>query len=108
MGMAAPIYYTADMVRALPEDRNRYEVVYGELVVTPAPRPWRADRRRQHSGSDDAQAQEPRGGGHPGGRCTSTLKLLLDYRPGWYAGSRCSTWAGNTLGRAIHPRPVGS
>ena len=38
--MAAPIYYTADMVRALPEDGNRYEVVYGELVVTPAPRPW--------------------------------------------------------------------
>jgi Uma2 family endonuclease len=40
MGMAAPIYYTADMVRALPEDRNRYEVVYGELLVTPAPRLW--------------------------------------------------------------------
>lgn len=40
MGMAAPIYYTADMVRALPEDANRYEVAYGELLVTPAPRPW--------------------------------------------------------------------
>jgi Uma2 family endonuclease len=40
MGMAAPIYYTADMVRALPEDGNRYEVVYGELLVTPAPRMW--------------------------------------------------------------------
>lgn len=40
MGMAAPIYYTAAMVRALPEDGNRYEVVYGELIVTPAPRPW--------------------------------------------------------------------
>jgi Uma2 family endonuclease len=40
MRMAAPVYYTADMVRALPEDGNRYEVVYGELVVTPAPRPW--------------------------------------------------------------------
>jgi Uma2 family endonuclease len=40
MGMAAPIYFTADMVRALPEDGNRYEVVYGELLVTPAPRPW--------------------------------------------------------------------
>lgn len=40
MGMAVPIYYTADMVRALPEDGNRYEVVYGELLVTPAPRPW--------------------------------------------------------------------
>ena len=40
MGMAAPIYWTADMVRALPADRNRYEVVYGELLVTPSPRPW--------------------------------------------------------------------
>ena len=38
MGMAAPIYYTADMVRALPEDGNRYETVHGELLVTPAPR----------------------------------------------------------------------
>ncbi|HEY6059293.1 MAG TPA: Uma2 family endonuclease [Gemmatimonadales bacterium] len=38
--MAAPAYWTADMVRALPEDGNRYEVVYGELLVTPAPRPW--------------------------------------------------------------------
>jgi Uma2 family endonuclease len=40
MGMGAPIYYTADMVRAMPDDGNRYEVVYGELLVTPAPRPW--------------------------------------------------------------------
>src|SRR5207244_5580187 len=40
MGMVAPIYYTADMVRAMPDDGNRYEVVYGELLVTPAPRPW--------------------------------------------------------------------
>jgi len=40
MGMPAPIYWTADMVRALPDDGNRYEVVYGELLVTPAPRPW--------------------------------------------------------------------
>ncbi len=40
MGMAAPIYYTADMVRALPDDGNRHEVVHGELLVTPAPRPW--------------------------------------------------------------------
>jgi Uma2 family endonuclease len=40
MGMAAPVYYTAEMVRAMPDDGNRYEVVYGELLVTPAPRPW--------------------------------------------------------------------
>jgi Uma2 family endonuclease len=40
MGMAAPLYHTADMVRALPDDGNRYETVHGELLVTPAPRPW--------------------------------------------------------------------
>lgn len=40
MGMSAPLYYTADMVRAMPDDGNRYEVVYGELLVTPAPRLW--------------------------------------------------------------------
>jgi Uma2 family endonuclease len=34
----APEYYTADMVRALPEDGQRYECVHGELLVTPAPR----------------------------------------------------------------------
>jgi len=28
------------MVRALPDDGNRYEVVHGELLVTPAPRLW--------------------------------------------------------------------
>jgi len=39
MGMAAPVYYTADMVRALPDDGGRYETVHGELLVTPAPRP---------------------------------------------------------------------
>ncbi len=40
MGMAAPIYYSAEMVRALPDDGNRYETVHGELLVTPAPRAW--------------------------------------------------------------------
>jgi Uma2 family endonuclease len=40
MGMAAPTYYTAEMVRMLPDDGNRYEVVHGELLVTPAPRFW--------------------------------------------------------------------
>jgi Uma2 family endonuclease len=38
MGMAAPTYWTASMVRALPADGNKYELVYGELLVTPAPR----------------------------------------------------------------------
>ncbi|MEX1185530.1 MAG: Uma2 family endonuclease [Gemmatimonadaceae bacterium] len=39
MGMPAttPIRWTAEMVRALPSDRNRYEVVGGELYVTPSP-----------------------------------------------------------------------
>jgi Uma2 family endonuclease len=39
MGMPAPRYYTAEMVMALPRDGNRYEVVHGELLVSPAPRP---------------------------------------------------------------------
>ena len=38
MGMAAPAFYTAEMVRALPDDGSRYETVHGELLVTPAPR----------------------------------------------------------------------
>ena len=29
--------WTADMVRALPDDHNRYEVIDGELFVTPGP-----------------------------------------------------------------------
>ncbi len=38
MGMAVPVYYSADMVRALPDDGKRYETVHGELLVTPAPK----------------------------------------------------------------------
>lgn len=38
MGMPALAHdWTAEMVRAMPEDGNRYEVVDGELFVTPAP-----------------------------------------------------------------------
>lgn len=40
MGMAVPTYWTAEMVRALPDDGRQYETVYGELLVSPAPRPW--------------------------------------------------------------------
>ncbi len=29
--------WTVEMVRALPDDGNRYEVIDGELFVTPAP-----------------------------------------------------------------------
>ena len=38
MHMVAPRYWTADMVRALPDDGLRYETIHGELVVSPAPR----------------------------------------------------------------------
>lgn len=38
MSMPATLYHTADMVRALPDDGNRYETVHGELLVTPSPR----------------------------------------------------------------------
>jgi len=34
---AEPTEWTVEMVRALPNDGNRYEVVGGELFVTPAP-----------------------------------------------------------------------
>jgi Uma2 family endonuclease len=40
MGMPAQHYWTAAEVLALPDDGNRYEVVHGELLVTPAPRMW--------------------------------------------------------------------
>ena len=32
-----PIKWTADLVRSLPDDGNRYELVDGALLVTPAP-----------------------------------------------------------------------
>ena len=40
MGMPAlsePMYWTADLVRELPDDGNRYECIDGELLVTPSP-----------------------------------------------------------------------
>ena len=37
MAMPATTIWTADMVRALPDDGNRYEVIDGELFVTPSP-----------------------------------------------------------------------
>ena len=40
MGMPAPpTEWTADMVRALPDDGRRYELLNGELLVSPAPSP---------------------------------------------------------------------
>ena len=40
MPMPLSRYYSAEMVRNLPDDGNRYETVFGELLVTPAPRAW--------------------------------------------------------------------
>lgn len=38
MGMPQhTMLWTAEQVRAIPDDGNRYEVVDGELLVTPAP-----------------------------------------------------------------------
>jgi Uma2 family endonuclease len=39
MGMPAPssVEWTVEMVHALPDDGNRYEVIDGELLVSPAP-----------------------------------------------------------------------
>lgn len=31
------MYWTAEMVRAIPDDRNRYECIDGQLLVTPSP-----------------------------------------------------------------------
>lgn len=36
--VAAPQYWTAQMVRELPDDGMRYECVYGELLVSSSPR----------------------------------------------------------------------
>jgi len=41
MAMPATIRrWTKELVQALPNDGNRYELVAGELLVTPAPAPW--------------------------------------------------------------------
>lgn len=38
MPVALDRYYTRDEVLAFPDDGNRYELVHGELLVSPAPR----------------------------------------------------------------------
>jgi Uma2 family endonuclease len=60
--MAVPLYYTAEMVRALPEDGNRYELVHGELLVTPAPRLWHQALVRRLVVALDAYLKQHRGG----------------------------------------------
>jgi Uma2 family endonuclease len=37
MPLQKPSEWTAEMARALPDDGNRYEVIDGELLVTPSP-----------------------------------------------------------------------
>ena len=39
MSMPLATYFSAEDVRALPDDGKRYETVHGELLVTPAPQP---------------------------------------------------------------------
>jgi Uma2 family endonuclease len=38
--MDNPTFHTAEMVRAIPDDRKRYETVHGELLVTTTQSPW--------------------------------------------------------------------
>ena len=38
MPAPAQTYYTVDEVLAFPEDGNKYELIFGELVVSPTPR----------------------------------------------------------------------
>ena len=38
MRMVSRTHWTAEMVRELPDDGNKYETVHGELLVSPAPR----------------------------------------------------------------------
>ena len=38
MRMVSRMHWTAEMVRELPDDGNKYETVLGELLVSPAPR----------------------------------------------------------------------
>ena len=40
MPVRANPYYTVDEVLAFPDDGNKYELIYGELVVSPSPRFW--------------------------------------------------------------------
>src|SRR2546422_499286 len=71
MGMAAPTYWTAEMVRQLPDDGNRYEVVYGELLVTPACRCtgwWMVQTSRSRCGRQMRSSPRSSGSGSCGGQ----------------------------------------
>jgi Uma2 family endonuclease len=50
------------MVRALPDDGNKYELVYGELLVTPVPRAWHEVVRRRLQMALDRYLEQERVG----------------------------------------------
>ncbi len=61
LSQAGP-YYTVDILDELPEDGNRYEVVYGELLVTPSPVWWHQELvSRLHLTLGHYLEQNPRG-----------------------------------------------
>jgi Uma2 family endonuclease len=65
MGMPAvqiPEFWTADMVRALPDDGCRHETVHGEKLVSPAARIWhQVVVHRLNRALDDFLRREPVG-----------------------------------------------
>jgi Uma2 family endonuclease len=54
-------YFSVDVLPRLPDDGNRYEVVYGELLVSPAPSAWHQELLRRLVKAID-RYREP---GHP-------------------------------------------
>ena len=71
--MAMPAYpteWTVEMVRALPDDGNRYEVIGGELFVTPAPS-WTHQRALDDPNGPGQEARPVSGEERPG---------ILDHR----------------------------
>jgi hypothetical protein len=104
MGMVAPVYYTVDMVRALPDDGNRYEVVHGELLVTPAPRPWHeVIVGRLHSALAAYLRGEPGGGARVR---RSFGHLLGPGHPRRTGRVHCTPGAGSDPHLVAHDRPA--
>jgi Uma2 family endonuclease len=96
MGMAAPLFYTAEMVRGLPADGNRYETVRGELLVTPAPRVWHEEivARLGLALRQYLQA-EPVGHAFAGRSDISWgPDILVEPMSSWLQSMRCGRWTG--------------